>query len=824
MPWGEELVQPKGRQGPWRFLVLATALTILGYQLYAMTRYWRRERNGMALAMLLSVVLFSSTVVEGVLARSGLIDFVQLGPFGFLAMAVIMSMAYSRQGRLNLQESERRYRSLVEQSPFSIQVFAPDGRTRHVNPAWEKLWGVKFGALANYNILEDQQLVDKGIIPYIEKGFSGEAAEIPPVIYNPADNSVAPGPVRDRWVRAYLYPIRDSGGVVRELILMHEDVTERQRHDAAILDIAAGVSAATGDAFFRVMVLHLAKLFDAKYAFIALLDAKDSTRATTIAVSQNGEIVDNLSYCLDETPCAIVVEGGTCVYPEGVATLFPRDTLLQQMGAESYVGTPLFDTQGKPIGLIDVLDTKPMRDIDRLRPILEIFAARAGAELHRARAEEQIRRMAYYDYLTGLPNRALLHEELRAVLVRARGTKQFAALLLIDLDHFKTINDALSHEIGDEVLRMVASRLTDIVGERVFLSRLGGDEFVALTEPLSANRDDTVSEAQTLAEKVVHDLSRPLVVGDRVFNVGASVGAVLFPDEGVTDQDILRHADMALYRAKRLGRGNVQFYIHSLQAAAETRLRLEDGLRGALANSELALHFQPQVDALGQLIGAEVLLRWNHPEIVDTSPTTFIPVAEEMGLIQPIGAWVLNQACARLAEWSRAGVQFTGHLSINVSPWQFARPDFVDQVREAVVAHGIDPGRLMLELTESVLLYDLKDAVDKLKALRAFGLRVALDDFGTGYSSLAYLRDLPLDQLKIDKTFISELDDGGEHPLVETMIAIGRHMKLAVIAEGVETQTQHAALTKLLCDSFQGYLFCRPLPEKDFLQWVKDYG
>jgi len=310
-------------------------------------------------------------------------------------------------------------------------------------------------------------------------------------------------------------------------------------------------------------------------------------------------------------------------------------------------------------------------------------------------------------------------------------------------------------------------------------------------------------------------------VGERILNVGASIGVVLFPGQhGESELDVLRHAEIALYHAKSMGRGNVQFFLPSLQAMAETRLRLEEGLRRAIANEELALHFQPQIDAAGQMVGAEALVRWNHPERGQVPPDEFVPVAEASGLIHPLGTWVLERACERFAAWLREGAPFIGHLSINVSPWQFAREDFVQQVTRVLEKFQLPPGRLMLEVTESVLLYDREGTIHKLHALRALGIGVALDDFGTGYSSLAYLKDLPLDILKIDQAFVHELDGASDHPLVETIVAIGRHMRLGVIAEGVETKLQRDILVRLGCESFQGYLFAKPLAEADFLKWL----
>lgn len=598
------------------------------------------------------------------------------------------------------------------------------------------------------------------------------------------------------------------------------DITERKRIEDAIRNIAAGVSVETGEAFFRQLVLQLGKLFDAKYTFIALLDKADPRQVRTLAFSQDGAIADNIHYRLEGTPCANVIGRNTCAYRQRVQQIFPEDLLLQQMGVESYIGTPLFDANGQPLGLIAALDAKPMADTREVEPILEIFSARASAEIQRIQAEADIRRMAYQDYLTGLPNRALLLERLTELLGRCKSPAQFGAMLLIDLDHFKTINDALSHDVGDDVLRAVARRLVEAAGSQSLIARLGGDEFVVLVTPDFASREDAARKARNCADLVLQALSIPLTVGERILNVDASIGAVLFPEAEGSELDILRHAEIALYHAKRMGRGNIQFFLSSLQAMAEARLQLEAGLRGAIVKEELMLYFQPQVDTAGRVVGAEALLRWNHPERGPVSPTEFIPIAERSGLIHPLGTWVLEQGCEKLAAWLQKKSGFSGHLSVNVSPWQFAREDFVQQVTRVLETYRLPAERLMLELTESALLYELEETVQKLHALRALGLRVALDDFGTGYSSLAYLKDLPLDVIKIDRAFVQELDRASDHPLVETMIAIGRHMRLEVIAEGVETQLQYDTLVKLGCENFQGYLFAQGLSEADFMRWL----
>lgn len=458
---------------------------------------------------------------------------------------------------------------------------------------------------------------------------------------------------------------------------------------------------------------------------------------------------------------------------------------------------------------------------------LEMLTAKLRMEIdERRKAETQIRWMANRDDLTGLANRASLHQHLTEVLDQATRSEQYNAMLLIDLDHFKTINDALGHNVGDEALREVARRLTNTVADYasldIFLVRLGGDEFVIVISGISRDKEEATTVSRELAERVIENMLRPLVVGERILNVGASIGVALFAGEGTTESDILRHADMALYRAKNSGRNTIQFYEPPMQAAADERHALEKGIRAALDNGELELHFQPQVDGMGRMIGAETLLRWHHSERGDIPPATFIPVAEETGLIHSIGAWALNQACERLRAWLRAGIPFTGHLSINVSQWQLVRPDYVQQLSDVLAKCDMEPGRLILEVTESSLLYSPEETIEKLGALRAMGLKIALDDFGTGYSSLAHLKDLPLDLIKIDKAFVNELTRASEHPLVESIIAIGRNMKLNIIAEGVETEIQRYILVQMGCNGFQGHLIRQPLPEKDFVAWMTE--
>ncbi len=436
----------------------------------------------------------------------------------------------------------------------------------------------------------------------------------------------------------------------------------------------------------------------------------------------------------------------------------------------------------------------------------------------RHEAEARIRQLAYRDELTGLPNRNALQEKLGQWLSRARADGSFGTLLLVDLDHFRVVNDALGHDAGNQILREVAARLAIPGDDPVVLARLGGDEFVLLAEHLAAGAGDARQIAERIADAVTTRLQSPLSLG---FSVGASIGITLFTDEA-SGLDVIRHAEMAAFQAKRSGRHAIHWYEPPMQAIADARMELESGLRGALEHGELALYFQPQVDAFGAFWGAEALLRWHRPDGTTVSPAQFLAVAEESGLIHPIGDWVLDRACAALAAWDTAAWPASARLAVNVSAWQLGRADYIDCLRASLLRHDASPQRLTLEVTESALLLDIDDTIAKLAGLRAIGVHVALDDFGTGYSSLAYLHRLPLDELKIDKSFVDGLAGGGtDQTLVETIIAVGHGLQLDVIAEGVESTHQHQALLDLGCDHFQGYLYGKPMPEGVFLDWIR---
>ena len=433
------------------------------------------------------------------------------------------------------------------------------------------------------------------------------------------------------------------------------------------------------------------------------------------------------------------------------------------------------------------------------------------------RANEEIEHLAFYDPLTGLPNRRLLLDRLGQALVLSQRSGKVGALLFLDLDHFKALNDTLGHEVGDELLQAVAQRLLANVRVADTVARLGGDEFVVMLSDLSTSTQEAAALAQRIGEKILRGLSEPYVLRGHAHQGAASIGATLFGASAQSAIELLRQADIAMYQVKARRGNALCFFDPKMQTAINDRAQLEADLRQALITQQLVLHFQPQASLQGEVVGAECLLRWQHPQRGMVPPGQFIAVAEESDLILHIGQWVLHSACSQLARWQDQPQCAHLQLSVNVSARQFRQSDFVHQVIETLQVTGARAHLLTLELTESLVLDNVEDAIDKMHQLRTKGVRFSVDDFGTGYSSLAYLTRLPLHQLKIDQSFVRNL---GVRPsddvIVQTIIGMGRTLDLEVLAEGVETEAQKALLIAHGCDLYQGYLLARPMPVADF--------
>ncbi|MEZ5511931.1 MAG: EAL domain-containing protein [Gammaproteobacteria bacterium] len=442
----------------------------------------------------------------------------------------------------------------------------------------------------------------------------------------------------------------------------------------------------------------------------------------------------------------------------------------------------------------------------------------------RRRAEERIRRQVLFDDLTHLPNRRMLNDKLSQEHARAIRHHHIGALLFIDLDNFKNINDSLGHPIGDGLLVGIAERLHNVMREEDTLARLGGDEFIVLLPELSDQLGEAAAQARQVALKIQSALVEPFDVSGHRLTAGCSIGIALYPQDQESIHDILKQADSAMYRAKEEGRNAVCIYSKEMHEEIEHNLRLQMRLPAALEADQFELYFQPQFNHRRELIGAEVLLRWRDPELGFIRPDQFVRAAEESGFIVPLGDWVLRKACEQLRDWIDAGLPPSfERLAINISARQFALENFPQRVFDVAQEYRIDPRQIELEITESMLLNRLEQVVEKLQELNTMGFCIALDDFGTGYSSLSYLRSLPLHKLKIDQAFVRDIqNDKNDRAIVETIIAMARHMELEVIAEGVEEADQLQFLQEHGCLQYQGYYFARPMPASDFSRdWLQ---
>ncbi|QNG99575.1 sensor domain-containing protein [Pseudomonas sediminis] len=466
----------------------------------------------------------------------------------------------------------------------------------------------------------------------------------------------------------------------------------------------------------------------------------------------------------------------------------------------------LVDVSVQPIELNDV-------------PCL-LLTARDISELKQAQA--QVQHLAYHDALTNLPNRALLMDRLTQQIALLKRHELRGALLFLDLDHFKHINDSLGHPVGDSVLRLITARLEASVRLEDTVARLGGDEFVVLLSGLQGKRSEVTRHVRQVADKLRQLLAEPMLLDGHRLQVTPSIGVALIPDHGNTPADLLKRADIALYRAKDSGRNAIQLFRTTMQDAASARLRLENDLRLALARGEFELHFQPQVDARdGKVVGAEALLRWQHPQLGPQSPAQFIQVLEESGLIVEVGGWVLAEACHFCSQLLVDGLVDSERFSlcVNISPRQFRQHDFVERVATSLRDSQLPNAMLKLEITEGIVIQNIDDTVGKMLRLKKHGVSFAMDDFGTGYSSLTYLKRLPVDMLKIDQSFVRDAtNDPNDAEIIRAIVAMARSLGLALIAEGVEQQDQLDFLQAQGCHLYQGYLFSKPLPQEVFYE------
>tara|TARA_R110002167_G_scaffold261822_1_gene468447 strand:- start:16018 stop:19176 length:3159 start_codon:yes stop_codon:yes gene_type:complete len=696
----------------------------------------------------------------------------------------------------------------------------------------------------------------------------------------------------------------------------------------------------SSEEFFSCCAQALTVTYKTQFAFIGIFADKEKTSIKTLAVWAKGALGKNFTYELKGTPCADVLDHSMEIISENAAKLYPDDELLISIGIESYFGSPLKTPSGQVIGMMAVMDTKPLSIENALKSVLGLFANKVALELQRRKvseelelaasvfnesleaiiicdahsniirvnpeftemtgyslnevignnpsliksghhstdfyknirekvnkqgfwkgeivnkrkdgelfttwqiikvikdtagkvqqcmsimsditekkmAEEHIYQLAHHDLITQLPNRGAFHKLLNDAIITAAHSTYRLAVMFIDLDHFKLINDTSGHPVGDELLQQVALRLKKVIGTKNVISRFGGDEFTVLLPCI-----ESIDEVSDVANQILDSLLSPFALLSCEVTISASIGVGIYPDNAKDASSLLSCADNAMYSAKDSGRASCHFYTEQMQIDANERVVLERELRDALTNDQFILHYQPQIDIkTNQIVGTEALLRWQHPSKGLIPPDKFIPVAEITGLIVPMGQWIINEACRQLALWRADGFDNIT-MAINLSARQFFQKDLLETIENAIQASGVPASKLEFEITESMMMVNIEETIDTLHKIKGLGVQLSIDDFGTGYSSLSYLKRFPLNKLKIDKSFVDGLPlDLDDLAIVQAIIGIAHSLNLTVIAEGVETAQQYKLLTQHHCNEVQGYYFSKPLASEAASQFIKE--
>lgn len=628
---------------------------------------------------------------------------------------------------------------------------------------------------------------------------------------------------RDAYVQIVAVPRKDESGEVVSLLGTVQDISERKRAEMALharaqqqLLVAAfgrfALSATTMDEVYVEAASTIARGLKMEFSSVLLLQGSRNSLVLKAGIGwQPGWVGGEAA---DPTERARIFRGLVTHDPIFTANVGedPRFTPLELLGSHKVVSGAhvLIGDVVKPIGVMGAYDLTSRTFSADDNNFLQGVANTLNAAAERQRANDKLSHQALHDALTNLPNRSLLTDRLKIALSHAERSGLQVALLFLDLDRFKHVNDVFGHGVGDQVLQEVAKRLSSCVRAEDTVSRQGGDEFIVALAGIEKEQDIT-----PVAHKILDVLTSPFVLEGMEIILGVSIGIACFPRDGKDAKTILRNADAAMYAAKRLGRNGYQFYSPEMNMRALDRLTLESDLHRAIERDELFVMYQPQLGLNnGEVVGLEALVRWRHPSRGLISPTQFIPVAEECGLIIPVGSWVLESACAQHARWVAQGL-IKGTIAVNISAHQFRQADFCERVGALLQRSGLAPGLLELEVTESVVMQGIDQVLHKLNTLRRLGVKLAIDDFGTGYSSLSYLKQFPLHRLKIDQSFTRGLGDLENGAIAEAIIYMGHSLGLEVLAEGIETQAQENHLRALGCDAAQGFFYAKPLSAED---------
>ncbi len=674
-----------------------------------------------------------------------------------------------------MSEREREFRSLADNVPDNIVRFDLDGRGMYFNKALEATLGRSADELIGKIPTESAQ---DGRYAALEAtvrrvGATGESAEVEQIVPGPSGES------RHHLIRIVAEPGPD--GRPASVLAVGRDVTQQKRVEEE-LRLAASVFHSSADG---VLVTDAAgKILSVNPAFTEITGyARDEALGSNPRMLRSDRHTPEFYRAMWQ---GLEAEGR-----------WQGEIWNRRKGGEAYL-------EWLTINRIDDSDGNPVRYVAVFHDITELKTK-----------DERIRHLAFHDALTGLPNRTLMQDRLQQALARARREGGRLALTYIDLDRFKAVNDSFGHDVGDLLLQEVARRIQGRLRASDTVARLGGDEFVVLMGDLHDAEDCAV-----LAQELIGEIARPMSLRGHTFAIGASMGTAFFPEDGDDALEMMKRADVAMYAAKSAGRNTYRFFQAEMLERTSQRLTLEIELRRAVANGDLELHYQPRVDlTTGRTLGVEALVRWRHPDRGLIAPAEFISVAEESGIIHDVGDWVLQEACRQSAIWRAGGRSLC--VAINVSARQLEDGALAARIAELAARHGIDPAGFEIDITESAVMANPEDAAGLFARLRGLGVTVAVDDFGTGYSSLAYLRRLPLDTLKIDRSFISDVEHIEEDAqIVRTILALGDALKLKVVAEGVETQRQAELLLSLGCQAAQGYLFAPALPVPYLERWL----
>ena len=602
-----------------------------------------------------------------------------------------------------------------------------------------------------------------------------------------------------------------------EVMIIIRDITERKNMESILRHIVEGVSHATGMEFFTSLAKYIASYFHVQAVIVGEYEVATKNLRVLAQVQEDELFSENCCFSIMDCVLGDVVKGRDILIKEINSEEYPLDPYLRQLSGGCFVGIPLCDSCQQVIGMIAIFDSKPLEHPDFVANLIKIFALRAASELERLKTEKSNQAKWLLDELTQLPNKRALLTDMAGLLVSPSAQAGITSCLFINLDRFRLINDVLGHEKGDALIQVLACRLSHLTDRHGgLIARFGSDEFVFILTGKASR-----AEIEDYAVRLLQVIREPILMDGEEYSVSGSVGISIYPQDGETSQQLLQNADVAMHLAKNSGRNTYQFYHDTLHQVVSHKLGLENRLRQALQENQFMLQYQPQVSIdTGTIVGMEALVRWQSPDYGLISPAEFIPLAEETGLIVPLGKWILYEACRQNRIWQDAGYDKLP-VAVNISPIQFRDPNFINTVRDTLFLTGLEGRWLEIEFTEGLTMDKSELVLSHMKALHNMGVAMSIDDFGTGYSSLSYLKSFPIQSLKIDRSFVEGMTlDQSDAAIINAIIAMGKSLNLSLVAEGIETEEQLDLLRGQQCQKAQGFLFSKPLSPRDFEKFI----